>query len=128
MNCEPRPMSGLSRAVIDAADAPSLAQDRRRNAEILLSRVGEAALFSDDRLLAGTPLGVPVLAEDASAVAARMAQTRVFCARHWAELPSPAADFADEHALSRRLLTLPCDHRYDEDDMIRVAEAFLACR
>jgi len=26
------------------------------------------------------------------------------------------------------LLTLPCDHRYDDADMVRVAATFLACR
>mgnify|MGYP006999198428 CR=1 FL=1 len=38
------------------------------------------------------------------------------------DLPSPAAEFPAEHALSRRLLTLPCDHRYDAADMARVAD------
>ncbi|MBU1378795.1 MAG: hypothetical protein KKE02_20865 [Alphaproteobacteria bacterium] len=128
MSCAPRPMSNLSRSVIDALDLNAIAARRRRNAGILLSRVGSAALFQPDRLLAGAPLGVPVLTDDAGAVVARMARDRVFCARHWADLPSPAADFPAEHALSRRLLTLPCDHRYDDDDMVRVAETFLARR
>jgi len=57
-----------------------------------------------------------------------MATERVFCARHWADLPSPGADFPAEHDLSRRLLTLPCDHRYDAADMARVAQAFQAAR
>jgi hypothetical protein len=128
MTCAPRPMSGLSQTVVDAVDTASVVGRRRRNAQILLSRIGEAALFAADRLVAGTPLGVPVLTMDASAVATRMAQARIFCARHWAELPSPAADFPTEHALSQRLLTLPCDHRWDDADMVRVAETFLACR
>jgi hypothetical protein len=93
-----------------------------------LSQVGDSALLPADRLLAGAPLGVPVLTKEAGAVAERMADAGVFCARHWARLPSPAADFPVEHDLSRRLLTLPCDHRYGEDDMARVAETFLACR
>jgi hypothetical protein len=54
-----------------------------------------------------------------------MAGARIFCARHWADLPSPAADFPAEHELSRRLITLPCDHRYGEAEMARVADVFL---
>jgi hypothetical protein len=128
MTSAPRPISALSQAVVDAVDAPSLLRRRRRNAEILLSLVGEEALFNAHRLLAGAPSGVPVLTRDGAGVAERMAQARIFCARHWAELPSAAADFPAEHELSRRLLTLPCDHRYHDDDMARVAETFLACR
>jgi hypothetical protein len=126
MTSAPRPMSQVSRRVIDGIDTQAVVGRRRANAETLLAQLGGSALFDADRLLAGTPLGVPVLTEDAGAAVERMARRRVFCARHWAELPSPASDFPAEHALSRRLLTLPCDHRYDRDDMMRVAEAFLA--
>lgn len=128
MTAAPLPISDLSRTVADGLDMAAILERRRRNAKVLLAAVGEAALFPAERLLAGAPLGVPVLTNDAAAVAARMAKARVFCARHWADLPSPAAEFPAEHALSRRQLTLPCDHRYDAQDMARVAETFLACR
>lgn len=128
MTSAPRPISQVSEAVLDHLDVPAMVARRRRNAARLLDRVGEAALFGPERLLAGTPLGVPVLTRDAGAVAARMAQAGVFCARHWADLPSPASAFAAEHDLSRRLLTLPCDHRYSDEDMDRAAEIFLLSR
>lgn len=127
MTCEPRPISDLSRQVLNRFDAAVVLARRRRNAQRLLAEVGDFSLFPADRLLAGSPFGVPVLTPDAAAVAARMVERRVFCARHWAALPSPPEDFPTEHALSRRLLTLPCDHRYDEGDMVRVADTFLAC-
>lgn len=131
MTCEPRPISEDSRRGLETLDLPAIAMRRRRNAERLLDLVGDRAFLDKPRLLAGAPpsapLGVPVLTDDAGAVAARMAERRVFCARHWADLPSPAADFPGEHALSRRLLTLPCDQRYDGADMVRVAETFRAC-
>jgi hypothetical protein len=125
MTCEPRPMSEVSAGVLAAADTAAIADRRRANAELLLARAGEAALIPAERLLAAAPLGVPVLTPDAAAASRRMAAQRIFCARHWAELPSPAADFPAEHDLSRRLLTLPCDQRYDAADMARVADAFL---
>jgi hypothetical protein len=123
---EPRPMSEPARRIVAAVDTAELARRRRRNAAALLARVGEAALFAPERLLAGAPLGAPVVTPDAAVTVRRMAAQRIFCARHWAGLPSPAADFPAEHALSARLITLPCDHRYDEADMARVADAFLA--
>jgi hypothetical protein len=127
MTWEPRPISRLSRVVLDSFDARAAQVRRQRNARRLLAAVEDRSLLPADRLLGGSPFGVPVLTPDAGEVSARMAELRVFCARHWAELPSPAADFPVEHALSHRLLTLPCDQRYDEDDMARVAETFLAC-
>ena len=128
MTCEPRPISQVSAEILDRLDVPAMAAQRRRNAARLLGQVGDAALFGADRLLAGAPLGVPVLTHDAATVAVRMAEAGVYCARHWADLPSPAADFTAEHALSRRLLTLPCDHRYADADMDRVAETFQRAR
>ena len=38
-------------------------------------------------------------------------------------LPVPRAEFPGEHALAAELVTLPCDYRYGEQDMRRVAEA-----
>jgi hypothetical protein len=128
MTSEARAISPVSNAVLSSLDIPAMVARRRRNAARLLERVGDAALFGPERLLAGAPLGVPVLTSDAATAAARMAQAQVYCARHWADLPSPPAEFAAEHALSRRLLTLPCDHRYTDDDMDRVAETFLLSR
>jgi hypothetical protein len=125
MTGSPRPMSEAARRGAAAADTAEFARRRRRNAEVLLARVGGAALLPVERLLAAAPLGVPVVTPDAAEAVRAMARQRIFCARHWAELPSPAAEFLAEHALSARLITLPCDHRYDEADMARVADAFL---
>lgn len=127
MTCEPLPMSALSRAVAADADGPAIAERRRANAEALLDAVGAAALFPSERLLAAAPLGVPVLTRDAAMASQRMAEQRIFCARHWAQLPSPAVDFPAEHALAQRLLTLPCDQRYVAADMARVVAAFRRC-
>ncbi|WP_443748602.1 hypothetical protein [Asticcacaulis solisilvae] len=66
-----------------------------------------------------SPMAFPVVVNDAAALAAHMAASRIWCARHWAELPSPQG-FAAEHALSGRCLSLPLDGRYDSDDMERI--------
>ena len=52
-------------------------------------------------------------------------QRRIFAAVHWARLASPADEFPAEHRLAGELLTLPCDQRYGEAEMCRVAEVFL---
>jgi hypothetical protein len=64
-------------------------------------------------------LAFPVVVNDVAALSAHMAANRIWCARHWAELPSPQG-FAAEHDLGRRCLSLPLDGRYDSRDMERI--------
>ncbi|SEI18966.1 hypothetical protein [Tardiphaga sp. OK245] len=46
---------------------------------------------------------------------------RIFAAVHWAEIAGPACDFPLERQWSCELVTLPCDHRYREAEMDRIA-------
>ena len=126
MDAAPHRMSRLSRELVERFDVDDFARRRTDNAAALLLRLPQWAALSSERLLAGAPPGLPVSVDDAAAVAARMADKGIFCARHWADIPSPADQFPVEHQLSRRLLTLPCDHRYAAAEMDRVAEGFEA--
>ena len=47
---------------------------------------------------------------------------RIFAAVHWPEIAAPDEDFPRESRWARELITLPCDHRYGEVDMARMAE------
>ena len=46
---------------------------------------------------------------------------RIFAAVHWPEIAAPVRDFARETQWTRELITLPCDHRYGEVEMERMA-------
>ena len=46
---------------------------------------------------------------------------RIFAAVHWPSIAGPAQDFPRETQWTRELITLPCDHRYGEADMVRMA-------
>tara|TARA_R110002124_G_scaffold28813_2_gene101091 strand:- start:118 stop:1173 length:1056 start_codon:yes stop_codon:yes gene_type:complete len=46
---------------------------------------------------------------------------RIFAAVHWPEIAAPAGEFPREAQWTRELVTLPCDHRYGEADMERMA-------
>jgi hypothetical protein len=50
---------------------------------------------------------------------------RIFAARHWRELPVQPREFRIEHSIAQELVTLPCDYRYGERDMHRVADAVI---
>jgi hypothetical protein len=68
-------------------------------------------------------MGFPVQARNAEVVSKALADQGIFAPRHWAALPSPRERFPASHALAQSLLTLPCDYRYNERDMSRLADA-----
>jgi dTDP-4-amino-4,6-dideoxygalactose transaminase len=112
-------MSPRSRLILERVAIAPLAAARRANAAFLGAQLGDLALWPDDPV-EHAPLAFPLRLADAADAAARLAVEGVFCARHWAELPSDAVRFPDAHRLSGQLLSLPCDHRYDLADMARI--------
>src|SRR5208283_5409488 len=109
-------MSRLSLALLEASDAMADRAVRRDNYKILHDRLRKYAYFQDaDASFA--PLGFPIRIKSAAALSKRLAERRIFAARHWANLPSDPLVFAAEHRLAQELLTLPCDYRYGEADM-----------
>lgn len=100
--------------------AEPLIAARRRNAGCLAAALADIALWPEPPTW--PPLAFPILVADAAAFVRGMAAQGVFCARHWADLPSPER-FGPAHDLARRLVSLPCDHRYGEEDMARVVRA-----
>jgi hypothetical protein len=118
-------MSRLSLAIVDACDYHAQCEARHRNFLALHHRLSAWAQFLDVDV-DFAPLGYPIRTSSADAIGAELARVRVFAARHWRALPSPSNDFPKEHRLARELITLPCDDRYNEADMDRVANAVIA--
>lgn len=114
-------MSAKSRRILAQTAIAPMAKARRRNYQTLLEALPSHALFGD-LPIDWAPLGFPMRFQDAGGLCARLAEHRVFAPRHWRNLPSPESDFPEEHALSRSLLTLPCDQRYNEEGMRFMAE------
>ena len=121
------PMGEPARAVLGRVAAAPLARRRRANAAILANRLDDLALWSGGRV-DFTPMAFPIRVQDCAALAAKLAIEGIYCARHWADLPSDAAEFPLAHRLAGEVLSLPCDHRYDAADMLRVVDAVRACR
>jgi hypothetical protein len=117
------PIGARSRAALEAARAAPLIARRRANYARLLERLADFALWPGVAP-SFAPLAFPVAVEDRDAVAGRMGERGVFCARHWAELPSPKGTPAWD--IAARILSIPCDHRYGDADMDRAARALKA--
>lgn len=121
VSCEP--MSVRSRARLSEIDVEWVIARRRANFSALAMCLSDVALFPEVEPKF-TPLGFPVRVTGRDRVWHRLCEGRVFPARYWQHLPSESAIFPAEHALSRELLVLPCDQRYDESDMAQMVEMF----
>lgn len=115
-------ITDLSHETLTKLNASAIASKRRSNYTTLHKQLSSIALYKNNELK-GVPFGYPVRveAERRDVLAAVLIAERIFHAIHWSTLPSPAAAFPREHSLSREILTLPCDQRYDDQDMARIA-------
>jgi len=125
LDARPTAMGTETRRLLSSlAHAPRAAR-RRANWDVLAGRLAEVALWPGRRA-DFAPLAFPVRLKNRDAVAAALAERRIWCARHWASLPSDPARFPAAHRLAGELLSLPCDDRYEAREMEAVAEAVLA--
>ncbi len=117
-DARPLPVSMRTVDTLKSIDPAREIAARKNNWTVLAAALPDIALWPP-AVADFAPLAFPVVVNDAAALSAHMAEHRVWCARHWAELPSPQG-FAAEHALSRKCLSLPLDGRYDSGDMERI--------
>jgi dTDP-4-amino-4,6-dideoxygalactose transaminase len=127
-----RQMSKLSRAILALADPGAISASRFANFDVLYEQLqGVSFLESDTGTEHGArrfvPFGFPIrlAPRTRDLVRARLWDARVYAFRHFADLPAPEDEFPTEHALSRQLITLPCDQRYTTDDMEFIAATVL---
>jgi len=114
-------MSELTRLILShGVDAARISERRRRNYERLTGRLASVALFP--RLPAGVvPLGFPISVDGRDLLRNRLFEHEIFPAVHWPLPDSVPPAFAATHRLAERILTLPCDQRYGEEEMDRMA-------
>jgi len=121
-SAHPQPMSRMTAALLRRIPLAPLVEARRRNYRFLAERLGAFAAWLRPAD-AVAPFGLVIKVENGAALGAALAGERLFCARHWPVLAADPGEFAWEHDLALRLVTLPCDHRYDEAALTRLVEA-----
>jgi hypothetical protein len=110
----PYHMSEISRRMIDNIPVNDWAAARRRNYQHVVMRLAEFALqptLASDQV----PLGCPIRCKMRDAIRLELFNSRIFPPVHW---PLP------DHRLSAKIMTLPTDQRYSEEDMDRMANVF----
>jgi hypothetical protein len=107
-------MSATTRGIIDRIPVREWANIRRRNYVFLSERLESYALCPElgkDHV----PLGFPLKCDNRESIRQELARHFIYAPVHW---------HLTNHPLSRKIMTLPCDQRYSEDDMNRMAAAF----
>ncbi|OGO32834.1 MAG: hypothetical protein A2Z16_03940 [Chloroflexi bacterium RBG_16_54_18] len=117
----PHRMSELSELILRyRIDYQSISARRIANYQTLLERLEHLALFPS--LPGGVvPLGFPVRLADRDRVRQRLFDQQIYPPVHWDIRRYVPESFQSSHRLSRDILTLVCDQRYDEEDMCRTA-------
>ncbi|MDB6059016.1 MAG: DegT/DnrJ/EryC1/StrS aminotransferase family protein [Verrucomicrobiales bacterium] len=119
---QPCVMSEVSQLILRCAiDWQQVAHLRRKNYRYLATALSRFALFP--KLQPGmTPLGFPAFFKNRDAVRTALFARNIFPPIHWALKGFVPPDFVDSHDLSARILTLPCDQRYDRVDLKRIVD------
>lgn len=119
-----RAMSKTTLDILTTTPVAPMADRRTANFTRLSESLQEIAFGSpyDHDQLHFVPFGFPInLSPDLrTSIRRALWEARIYTFRHFADLPSPAADFPYEWGLSESLLTLPCDQRLTLDDIDRI--------
>ena len=112
----------LSIAILETAiDWESVSKKRRENYMILLKQLSDYAIFKDlpDDVV---PLGFPICVNNRDKLQQSLFEENIYPAIHWDLKGTVPEQFIESHELSRKILTLICDQRYDYKDMERIIQ------
>lgn len=111
----PFAMSNISKSLYESYDQFDIVQKTRANYAIL-----QRHLTPIKQLEAGvSPVGFPMLHENRDKLLQRLIENKIYPPIHWI-LKQVPKKFSNSHWMSEREITLPCDHRYNKEDMIRI--------
>ncbi len=118
-------MSQLSQIIMESAvDYNLIAARRTANYRKLLERLEDYALFP--QIETGIiPLGFPVRVKNREPLRQTLFEHQIYPPIHWGIDGVVPSEYRDSHRLASHILTLPCDQRYDTEDMERMTKVFL---
>ena len=115
-------MSKLSLLLLERIPYGPVREQRQRNWRTLFTHLAEFCLWNEPSP-SWTPAGFPILTDKQTPLRKFLQSHGIYCAIHWPQLPAPeTAQFAADYELSQNLLTLPCDQRYTDEDMLHIAK------
>jgi len=124
----PYRMSDLSERLLRCCvDVNVTCQRRRENYHYLASHLRHIAIFPDlpDTVV---PLGFPVCVQDRDKVRRHLIENNIFPPVHWELEGVVPKTYIQSHNLSKSIMTLPCDQRYETKHMQRIVEHIQSAR
>lgn len=125
MRVESAGATRLSLALLGALDPQDMVRRRRENFAALQTAIGAYRLPLRERA-DSAPFAFPVqlAPQERDTVLRGLHAKGIYAAIHWRDLPVDPRTFKQAHALSHRLISLPCDQRYDATHMDYIATTF----
>lgn len=120
------PMSPLSEQLLNTAvDWPYLIHQRRENYQILRHALSTWALFPDlpDNIV---PFGFTLRVPNRDRLRTALIAQKIYPPIYWAVEGHIPETFIDAHQLSREIITLPCDQRYNGNEIRQMAHTVKA--
>jgi dTDP-4-amino-4,6-dideoxygalactose transaminase len=115
-------MSELSKTLLqNNLDYLSIARRRVENYQTLADKLGSLALFP--HLPAEVvPLGFPIRTKKRDEVRQALFAHEIYPPVHWLIKEVVPPKYIESHRLASEIMTLPCDQRYDSNDMSRIVQ------
>jgi hypothetical protein len=121
----PFSMSELSRMLmLNNFNYSFIAQRRKENYKALAAKLGRLALFPDLHPNA-VPLGFPIRIKERDKVKQILFDHQIYPPVHWSIDKVVPLQYSDSHRLASDIMTLPCDQRYNVNEMERMAQLIL---
>jgi hypothetical protein len=119
-------MSGKTKEILEHVDYAMIVARRKANWQYLHDRLKDRNLLSlPEPGCFGCPMVYPFLVPDGEIVRRRLIEKKVFVARYWPNVTDDGIH-ATECMLRDQCVCLPCDQRYEEDDMKRIVDILRA--
>lgn len=122
----PKAMSKLTRNLLRGIDYERVESARTRNFEFL-----DRAFSAVNKLDLKVPAGAfmyPLLVENGAEIRRRLQAERIYIPTLWPEVLKACPASSVEYDLAANILPLPCDQRYNLDDMAYIAQRVLGAR
>lgn len=114
-----RRMSALTESILKSIDYQECRKARNRNFRMLHDALSHKNKLAIDLAQAEGPLCYPLLIEKES-VKRKLISKRIFVPVYWPNVFRWTTTRMYENYLATNLVSLPVDHRFDEDDMLRL--------
>jgi dTDP-4-amino-4,6-dideoxygalactose transaminase len=112
-------VSNLTKALLSTMDFNNVKEKRVRNFNYLHDNLNDISLIPIERLKSNeqVPMIYPFFVENNRDIYTKMIREKIYCPYYWRDVLDREDDFAISKRVTKSLVALPIDQRYDTEDM-----------